>query len=157
MGQLDIDIHWMRQAFVLAKQSKEQGEVPVGAVLLLNKQFLVSARNQTIAQCDPTAHAEILALREAARIVNNHRLLEATLYVTLEPCPMCVGAMIQARIKRLVFAAYDTRLGALGSVYNLLQTKGLNHRFLLSDGLLADEAAEILREFFSQRRQKHSV
>jgi tRNA(adenine34) deaminase len=152
MGQFDIDIHWMRQALVLARQAKEQGEVPVGAVLLLNEKLLACASNQTIAQCDPTAHAEILVFRKAARTLNNHRLLEATLYVTLEPCLMCIGAMIQARIKRLVFSAYDDRRGALTA--NILQSKGVNHRFLLTDGLLAGESAEILRDFFLQRRHK---
>lgn len=142
----------MQQALVRAKQSIEEGEVPVGAILVINNQPIVKAYNQTIAQCDPTAHAEILVLRQAAKQIANHRLLEATMYVTLEPCLMCVGAMIQARIKRLVFAAYDKRLGALGSVFTILQMKGINHHFSITDGLLANESAEILKEFFLSRR-----
>lgn len=154
MNQCDIDIYAMQAALACAKQSIEEGEVPVGAVLVINNQIIAKNYNQTITQCDPTAHAEILVLRQAAELIHNYRLLEATLYVTLEPCLMCVGAMIQARIKRLVFAAYDKRLGALASVANVLQTKGINHRFSISDGLLADESAEILKTFFSQRRNR---
>jgi tRNA(adenine34) deaminase len=152
MNPSDIDIHAMRQALDCAKASEKQGEVPVGAVLRVNHQIIASAYNQTITQCDPTAHAEMLVLRQAAKQLKTHRLVDATVYVTLEPCLMCVGAMIQARIKRLVFAAYDKRVGAFGSVFALLQTKGINHRFSVTDGLLAQEAAEILHTFFSQRR-----
>lgn len=153
MNQRDTDIRAMHQALRCAKQSEKQGEVPVGAVLLINHEVIAHAHNQTIAQCDPTAHAEILLLRKAAKRLKNHRLLDATVYVTLEPCPMCVGAMLQARIKRIVFAAYDKRLGALGSVFNILQTQSINHRFLISDGLLAEQSAEILKNFFAKRRQ----
>lgn len=152
MNQQDTDIPAMKQALLCAKEAEKEGEVPVGAVLSINHQVIERAYNQTIGECDPTAHAEILLLRKAAKKLNNHRLLEATLYVTLEPCLMCVGAMLQARIKRLVFAAYDKRLDTLGSVFNILQTKGINHHFLVSDGVLADEAAEMLKGFFSQRR-----
>lgn len=153
MTQFDRDIHYMRQALVCAREAQE--EVPVGALLVINQQVVAAACNQTIRLCDPTAHAEILVLREAARLVNNYRLVDATVYVTLEPCPMCVGAMLQARIKRLVFAAYDKRLGALGSVFNVLQPKAINHRFLVSDGLLAQESAELLKQFFLLRRHQH--
>jgi tRNA(adenine34) deaminase len=157
MNPLDTDIHYMRQALQGAEEAGIQGEVPVGAILVINHQVVASAYNQTITQCDPTAHAEILVLRQAAKHLNNHRLLAATVYVTLEPCPMCVGALIQARIKRLVFGAYDKRLGALGSVFNILQTKGINHHFSVSEGLEADESAKILREFFLQRRHNNEV
>ncbi len=153
MGWRDIDVYWMRKALVLAKQAEKQGEVPVGAVLLLNGTLIVTASNQTITQCDPTAHAEMLVLRKAAKTVNNHRLLGSTLYVTLEPCLMCTGAMIHARISRLVFAAYDNPSVTSGSVFSILQNQGIHHRFLITDGLLADESAEILREFFVQRRR----
>lgn len=144
----------MQQALAYAIRAKEKGEVPVGAILTINNHVIAKAYNQTITRCDPTAHAEILVLRQAARRINNHRLLEATLYVTLEPCPMCVGAMVQARIKRLVFAAYDKKLDALG---NILQMKGINHHFSISDGLLAVESAEILKTFFLQRRRSNQV
>ncbi|MES2141950.1 MAG: tRNA adenosine(34) deaminase TadA [Pseudomonadota bacterium] len=154
MSQYDIDMYAMQQALACARQSVEEGEVPVGAVLVINNQIIAKAYNQTITQCDPTAHAEILVLRQAAELTHNHRLLEATLYVTLEPCLMCVGALIQARIKRLVFAAYDKKFGALGGISNILQTKGINHHFSVSDGFLANESAEILKAFFLQRRCK---
>jgi tRNA(adenine34) deaminase len=149
--QVDSDIQYMRQALACAQESQE--EVPVGALLVVKQQIIARACNQTITLCDPTAHAEILILRQAAQLLNNYRLLDATIYVTLEPCPMCVGAMLQARIKRLVFSAYDKRLGALGSVFNLLQNAALNHRFLVCDGLLAQESAEILKQFFLLRRR----
>ncbi|MDQ8039578.1 MAG: tRNA adenosine(34) deaminase TadA [Rickettsiella sp.] len=154
MNQFDIDICFMQQALVCAKQSLTDGEVPVGAILVANDQAIVKTYNQTISHCDPTAHAEILALRQAAKQIANHRLLEATIYVTLEPCLMCIGAMIQARIKRLVFAAYDKQLSAEGSVFNILQIKGINHHFSITDGLLANESAEILKEFFQLCRDK---
>ena len=154
MSQYDIDMYAMQQALACARQSVAEGEVPVGAVLVINNQIIAKAYNQTITQCDPTAHAEILVLRQAAELTHNHRLLEATLYSTLEPCLMCVGALIQARIKRLVFAAYDKKFGALGGVSNILQTKAINHYFSVSDGVLADESAEILKAFFLQRRCK---
>ena len=154
MSQRDIDSYYMQQALMCARESEKQGEVPVGAVLLVNQQLVARAYNQTLACRDPTAHAEILVLRQAANVFNNHRLLDATLYVTLEPCLMCVGAMIQARIKRLVFAAYDKRCGALGSVFNSLYSQGINHRFLVTEGLLAHESMEILKQFFLQRRNK---
>jgi tRNA(adenine34) deaminase len=150
---LETDIYAMREALVCASESGQKQEVPVGAVLLVDKRIIARAHNQTISSCDPTAHAEILVLRRAAKILHNYRLLEATVYVTLEPCPMCVGAMIQARIKRLVFAAYDKRLGALGSLFNILHTKGINHRFLVSDGILKDESAALLQQFFVKRRK----
>lgn len=151
---MNNDTHYMQQALVCAEEAKKQEEVPVGAILVVNDQVIASAYNQTITQCDPTAHAEILVLRQAAKLIKNHRLLEATLYVSLEPCPMCVGAMIQARIKRLVFAAPDQRLGALGSLFNILQTKGINHHFSVTEGPLAQESAQLLKAFFLQRRQK---
>ncbi len=156
MNPLDTDTPFMAQALQCAREAEMQGEVPVGAILVINHQVVASAYNQTITQCDPTAHAEILVLRQAAKRLNNYRLLTATVYVTLEPCPMCVGALIQARIKRLVFGAYDKRLGALRSVVNILQTKGINHHFSISDGVLASESAEILRKFFLQRRRHTS-
>lgn len=153
MSQLKKDIYYMQQALFCADRAEKSGEVPVGAVVVMNQQVVSSAYNQTMAQCDPTAHAEIIVLKQAATANHNHRLLGATLYVTLEPCLMCVGAMIQARIKRLVFGAYDSRLGAVVSLFHLLSLKGLNHTFDFTDGLLADRCAERLQRFFKQKRQ----
>lgn len=152
MSALDQDIYYMQQALQAAQLAEMQGEVPVGAVLVVNQQLIGSAHNQTLMQCDPTAHAEILLLRQTAKQLKNHRLLEATMYVTLEPCLMCVGAMIQARIKRLVFGAYDSCLGGITRYGSLL--KGANHRFDLTDGLLAEVCAEKLQQFF--KRKRHS-
>ncbi|MEN9916814.1 MAG: cytosine/adenosine deaminase [Pseudomonadota bacterium] len=150
MSALDQDIYYMQQALLAAQLAEIQDEVPVGAVLVLNQQIIASSYNQTLTQCDPTAHAEILLLQQAAQQLKNHRLLETTLYVTLEPCLMCVGAMIQARIKRLVFGAYDSRFGVITTHRSLL--KGYNHRFEFTDGILAESCAEKLQQFFKRKR-----
>ncbi len=146
------DVKWMRVALELAERAILEHEVPVGAVLVFEDQILGSGWNRPIQKRDPTAHAEILALREAAEKINNYRLLETTLYVTLEPCAMCLGAMLQARIKRLVFAAKDPRAGAVESVFNLLTAKELNHRIAWTGEILAEEAVRLLKNFFRQRR-----
>lgn len=151
MNQFDKDIYYMQQALKAAEQAALCGEVPVGAVLVLNKQIIGTAYNQTLTHCDPTAHAEVLLLQQAAKQLKNHRLLESIVYVTLEPCLMCVGAMIQARIKRLVFGAYDPRFGAITT--QLHRLKGLNHTFDFSDGILAEACAEQLQQFFKHKRQ----
>ncbi len=150
MSALDQDIYYMQQALQAAQLAEMQDEVPVGAVLIVDQQIMGTAYNQTLMQCDPTAHAEILLLQQAAKQLKNHRLLEATVYVTLEPCLMCVGAMIQARIKRLVFGAYDSRSGGITRYGSLL--KGSNHRFDVTDGLLAETCAEKLQLFFKRKR-----
>ena len=150
--QLETDIYYMQQAIICADRAEQSGEIPVGAVMVMDQQLISSAYNQTIARCDPTAHAEIMLLKQVAKQRHNHRLLGATLYVTLEPCLMCVGAMIQARIKRLVFAAYDSRLGAVVSLLHALSLKGLNHTFDFTGGILADNCAERLQRFFKQKR-----
>jgi len=152
---LELDTHYMQCALEAAELAEKYGEVPVGAVLVLNKQIIGSAYNQTLTQCDPTAHAEILLLQQAAKQLKNHRLVESTLYVTLEPCLMCVGAMIQARIKRLVFGAYDTRFGVITMQWSLL--KGQNHTFDFTDGLLAEICAEKLQKFFKHKRHCTNV
>ncbi len=151
MQQLELDIHYMQQALNAAEQAALCGEVPVGAVLVLNKQIICTAYNQTLTHCDPTAHAEVLLLQQGAKQLKNHRLLNSTLYVTLEPCLMCVGAMIQARVKRLVFGAYDPRFGAITT--QLHRLKGLNHRFGFTDGILAEICAEKLQQFFKNKRK----
>ena len=142
----------MRQAMGLASQAAERGEVPVGAVLVMGGEILGSGRNSPIATSDPTAHAEILALREAARQAGNYRLEDATLYVTLEPCAMCAGALVNARVKRLVFGARDLRFGAVRSKFRLADSELLNHRVEVSEGVLAAECLQLVKSFFDQKR-----
>jgi tRNA(adenine34) deaminase len=145
----------MRLALAQAVQAKELGEVPVGAVLLdADGQLLATGFNRTIVDHDPTAHAEIVALRAAARAAQNYRLPGATLYVTLEPCAMCLGAMLHARVGRIVFAAADPKTGACGSVVNLLEHASLNHQTTAVSGVLAEECGQYLRDFFRDRRGK---
>ncbi len=142
----------MQAALRLAECAAQQGEVPVGAVLVQNNQCVAEGWNQSIGARDPSAHAEIIAIRKAAQIVGNYRLPGSTLYVTLEPCPMCVGAMIHARIEQLVFAAFDPKTGAAGSVFDLLQDTRHNHQIRVMGGVLADLSAQRLRDFFRARR-----
>ena len=146
------DIDCMRAALVEAEKAAGEGEVPVGAVIVVNGEIVASGRNCPVATSDPSAHAEIIALREAGSGLGNYRLPDATLYVTLEPCVMCTGAIVQARLKRIVFGAYDKKAGALGSVEDLSDSSALNHRFEINGGLLADECSELLRAFFAARR-----
>ena len=153
----DPDRYWMGHALALARRAGAAGEVPVGAVLVREGVILGEGWNQSIVACDPTAHAEMLAMRTAAAASGNYRLANCTLYATLEPCPMCAGAMIHARITRLVFGAADPRAGAAGSVFNLLQTEVLNHRIQIVGGLLAEECGSLLREFFRVRRNNKPV
>jgi tRNA(adenine34) deaminase len=150
----DLREHWINAALQLARRAGEEGEVPVGALIVYNGEIIGEGWNQPIARCDPSAHAEILALRQAASRLGNYRLLGASLYVTLEPCAMCIGAMIQARIKNLVFGAWDGKAGAVHSVFQLLDSSQLNHRIDWHGGILADESATLLRNFFQQRRRK---
>jgi tRNA(adenine34) deaminase len=148
------DEHWMRQALTLAQQGAAAGEVPVGAVVVQDDAIIGSGWNQPITSADPTAHAEVVALRQAAQRQNNYRLPETTLYVTLEPCTMCVGAMIHARIRRLVFGATEPRSGAVCSHFRLLDAEGIyNHRVEWSQGVLAEECGLVLTRFFQSRRQ----
>lgn len=142
----------MGEALALAIAAAESNEVPVGAVVVQDGQVLGRGHNRTLTDCDPSAHAEIVALREASRTAGNHRLTEATLYVTLEPCAMCVGAISEARISRLVFGAYDEKAGACGSKLDLADTDALGHNMEINGGLLKDECAAVLREFFEARR-----
>lgn len=148
------DEHWMRQALALAQQGAAAGEVPVGAVLVRNDEVLGQGWNQPITSKDPTAHAEIVALRSAAQAENNYRLPDTTLYVTLEPCTMCVGAMIHARVSRLVFGTTEPRSGAICSHFRLLDAEGIyNHRVAWEQGVLAAECGAVLTSFFQNRRQ----
>ncbi|MEX2132203.1 MAG: tRNA adenosine(34) deaminase TadA [Pseudohongiellaceae bacterium] len=144
--------YWMRQALDLARQAGETGEVPVGAVLVADDRIIGSAYNRPIAEHDPSAHAEILALRSAAKNLNNYRLPGTVLYVTIEPCTMCVGAMLHARIDTLVFGATEPRAGAVVSRQQLLLQDHFNHRIKVISGILARECGALLQEFFRQRR-----
>jgi tRNA(adenine34) deaminase len=146
------DTHWMRHALALALRAARVGEVPVGAVLVKDGQLVAEGWNLPISHNDPTAHAEIQALRAGGKALNNYRLLGTTLYVTLEPCPMCAGAIVHARVGRVVFAASDPRTGAAGSVYNILQSNELNHRCEVLGGVLAEQSGGMLRDFFRSRR-----
>ena len=146
------DDYWMRRALDLAERAQSEGEVPVGAVLVMADDCIGEGWNRPISAHDPTAHAEIAALRTGAASKGNYRLPGSTLYVTLEPCAMCAGAIILARIKRLVYAAADPRAGAAGSVFNILQSGQLNHRVELASGILEQEAAALLQTFFRERR-----
>jgi tRNA(adenine34) deaminase len=147
-----LDAEFMRAALTEASDAAERGEVPIGAVLTLDNRIVARAGNRTIADCDPTAHAEIVALRAAAKITGNYRLLGTTLYVTIEPCAMCCGAMIQARIARLVYGADDAKAGAVRSCFSVLDHPQLNHRVAVTSGVLAEDSAAILKTFFSARR-----
>ncbi len=144
----------MKEALRAARRAARQGEVPVGAVISQGGRILSRAGNATLSRKDPTAHAEVVALRRAARILGNHRLAGCTLCVTLEPCLMCVGAMVQARIERCVFGAHDPRVGAAALLQAPVVRRGVNHRFPLEGGVLAETAAELLRDFFRERRRR---
>ena len=146
------DKYWMRRALQLAERAQIEGEVPVGAVLVMGDDCIGEGWNRSISAHDPSAHAEIAALRAGAALLQNYRLPGATLYVTLEPCAMCAGAVILARIKRLVYATADPRTGAAGSVFNILESEQLNHRVELTGGILEQEAAKLLQTFFKTRR-----
>ena len=144
----------MHHAIQLAEKAAALGEVPVGAVLVKDGEMIAEGWNQPISQHDPTAHAEIMAMRQAARILQNYRLPDTTLYITIEPCSMCAGAIIHARIARVVFGANEPRFGAAGSANNLLQDPQLNHQVKLTSGVLAEECGVILKQFFRERRKQ---
>jgi tRNA(adenine34) deaminase len=142
----------MAEALAQAQAAERAGEVPVGAVLVIDSEIVARAANASIRRNDPTAHAEILALRSAGECVGNYRLPGSTLYATLEPCPMCAAALVHARVERLVFGATDPKTGAAGSIMDLARDARLNHRLVVEGGVLADEAAELLQRFFRSRR-----
>lgn len=149
---MNSDAVFMEAALDEAREAARRGEVPVGAVVVLDGRIIARAGNRTISDCDPTAHAEIVAVRAAAREIDNYRLLDATLFVTIEPCSMCAGAMIQARIARLVYGADDAKGGAVRSCFSILDHPQLNHRVEITSGLLAEDAAGLLKEFFAAKR-----
>lgn len=149
----DTDKKWMERALELASKAEAAGEVPVGAVLVKDDQLIAEGWNQPISSHDATSHAEIMAMRDAGKTLNNYRLIDTTMYVTLEPCSMCVGAMIHARVSRVVYAASEPRTGALGGAFNLLEANDHNHNFDVTSGVLAEESRELLQNFFQSRRK----
>jgi tRNA(adenine34) deaminase len=150
----NADLASMSEALAEAREAAERGEVPIGAVLVIDNEIISRAGNRTITHCDPTAHAEILALRDAALRTGNYRLLGATLYVTIEPCAMCAGAMLQARIARLVYGADEAKGGAVRSCFEVLSHDRTNHRVEITAGVRAEESIALLQTFFSARRGK---
>ena len=152
-GTTERDQFFMQTALELAQQAQDQGEVPVGAVVVQNGRIIGHGYNRPISTADPAAHAEIMAMRAAGSHLGNYRLLDCTLYVTLEPCTMCIGAIFHARIQRLVFAATDPKTGACGSVIDLPAEVRLNHHLQVDSGILAAEASALLKQFFAQKRK----
>lgn len=152
MGQTAQDQMWMSKALALAAKAQAVDEIPVGAIVVKDQQILGQGYNQPIGLNDPSAHAEMLAIRDAAKQLGNYRLVDTTLYVTLEPCPMCAGLMVHSRISRLVFGAWDGKTGAAGSVMNLLSHPQLNHQVEVTAGVMAEQCGNVLSDFFRYRR-----
>lgn len=155
-AEIDSFKHWMQYALDAASEARDRGEVPVGTCLVNGEQLLAVSGNRTRTDCDPTAHAELVALREAARIVGNYRLSGVDVYSTIEPCAMCAGALIQARVKRLIYGARDERAGAVRSRFHICDSDFLNHRIEVIDGVLETECRELMQEFFRERRDLRS-
>lgn len=151
------DEFWMRHALTLAQRAWDEGEVPVGAVLVHHGQVIGEGWNRPIGHHDPTAHAEIMAIRQGGKVIENYRLIDTTLYVTLEPCVMCAGAMVHGRVGRLVFGARDAKTGAAGSLMDVLGHPGMNHQVKIEQGILAKECAALLSDFFRQRRAQKKI
>jgi len=150
---MEADIQFMQEALAEARSGAKAGEVPIGAVLIYDGKILARSGNRTIRDCDPTAHAEVIALREAARRLGNYRLADTTLYVTIEPCSMCAGAIIQARVPRLVYGTDDPKGGAVRSCFEILSHPRLNHQVEVTSGVLAADCAAIIQSFFAKRRE----
>ena len=148
------DAHWMRQALGAAHEARARDEVPVGVCIVSGDELLAVAGNRTRMDQDPTAHAEVIALREAARRVSNYRVIDAVVYSTIEPCVMCAGALIQARVRRLVYGARDERAGAVESRFRVCDTDFLNHRIEITAGVLEEECKEVMQDFFRERRRR---
>ena len=152
--QQQIDEKWMTYALSLADNAERENEIPVGAVLVKDDQVVAEGWNLSILNHDACAHAEIMAIRAAGKVVENYRLIDCTLYVTLEPCPMCAGALVHARIKRLVYGAGDYKTGAAGSVFDLVRNEKLNHQIEVTSGIYADLCATKISDFFKRRRKE---
>ncbi len=148
----NTDQYFMEQAFKLAQQAEQNNEIPVGAVVVYQGKIIGEGFNKSIMLNDPSAHAEMLAIRQAGKYLNNYRLLDCTLYVTLEPCPMCAGLLVHSRIKRLVYASPDLKTGAAGSTFNLVCNEQLNHQVLVTGGILKIQCSQLLSTFFKRRR-----
>tara|TARA_R110001583_G_scaffold26757_1_gene96229 strand:+ start:1522 stop:2100 length:579 start_codon:yes stop_codon:yes gene_type:complete len=153
-NQCEIDKKWMAYALSLADKAEQVDEIPVGAVLIKDDQIIAEGWNLSILNHDACAHAEIMAIRNAGKVLENYRLIDCTLYVTLEPCPMCAGALVHARIKRLVYGAGDYKTGAAGSVFDLVRNDKLNHQIEVSSGVLAEQCATKVSDFFKRRRKE---
>ena len=151
--RLLTDQDFMREALIEAQKAFAKGEIPIGAVIVREGKILARDHNRREELHDPTAHAEILVLRQAGKILGGWRLPQTTLYVTIEPCPMCAGALVQARVERVVFGAWDDKAGAVESLYNIASDKRLNHRLEITGGVLAEEAKVLMRQFFQMRRK----
>ncbi|HUY81189.1 MAG TPA: tRNA adenosine(34) deaminase TadA [Acidobacteriaceae bacterium] len=154
---MHADSTWMREAILEARAAADAGEVPIGAVIVHAGEMIARGQNRVLRDNDPTAHAEIVAMRAAAQVLKNYRLLDCELFVTLEPCAMCAGGMIHARLARLVYATADPKAGAVTSVLQVLNHPQLNHQMAVELGLLGDEAGDLLREFFRQRRAESTA
>jgi tRNA(adenine34) deaminase len=151
-SEVSADVYWMSRALALARTAPSRGEVPVGAVIVRSGHVLGEAHNRTVTDADPTAHAEVVAIRQAAAAIGDWRLIDCTLYVTLEPCAMCCGAIVLGRVPRVVYGASDPKAGMVDSLGNLLRDSRLNHRCEVTSGVLADESSALLRAFFKERR-----
>lgn len=152
--QQEDDEKFMALAIELAKKAEQHNEIPVGAIVVANGEVIGEGFNQSIMKNDPSAHAEMIAIRQAGTKLNNYRLLDCTLYVTLEPCPMCAGLLVHSRVKRIVFGALDLKTGSAGSVFNITNTKKLNHQIPVTSGILAEQCSTMLSAFFKRRRQE---
>lgn len=152
--QCAVDQKFMQRAFELAQQAQAIDEIPVGAVVVANNEIISEGYNQSITLHDPSAHAEMVAIRAAGEALKNYRLLDCTLYVTLEPCPMCAGLLVHSRINRVVYATADLKTGAAGSAFNLLCDEKHNHQISVSSGIMADECSQLLSAFFKRRRSE---
>jgi len=154
LEQQKTDEKWMTYALSLADKAEQENEIPVGAVLVKDDKVVAEGWNLSILNHDACAHAEIMAIREAGKVVENYRLIDCTLYVTLEPCPMCAGALVHARIKRLVYGAGDYKTGAAGSVFDLVRSDKLNHQIEVTEGIFAEQCADKISAFFKRRRKE---
>lgn len=152
LNQSNLEQKFMQRAFELAQEAERHNEIPVGAVLVYQGKIIGEGFNQSIMLNDPSSHAEMNAIRQAGQTLNNYRLLDCTLYVTLEPCPMCAGLLVHSRIKRLVFASHDLKTGAAGSALNLVNHEKLNHQIEIKSGVMAKKCSELLSNFFKRRR-----
>lgn len=155
--QAQLDLFYMQKAYELAQQAEQHNEIPVGAIVVYQGKIIGEGYNQSIMLNDPSSHAEMNAIRQAGAYLNNYRLLDCTLYVTLEPCPMCAGLLVHSRIQRLVFASKDLKTGAAGSAFNLVCNSQLNHQIMISSGVMQEDCSQLLSDFFKRRRKEKKL